>query len=84
MVASSTGVISKAAFITSMTGLKPIKSMPQQEQRRAVAVLNTIFDLFDSDRDGAVDFVELASGITVLCGDAHDSKADAAFSLYGA
>ena len=50
---------------------------------RIVFVLAHLFDVFDTDRSGQVDFVELTSGLSVLCGgDAH-SKIRAAFELYG-
>ena len=41
-----------------------------------------MFDLFDMDGNGVVDFSELASGLSVLCGGSRDDKAKAAFSLF--
>ena len=36
----------------------------------------------DQDGNNAVDFSELASGLSVLCGGSRDEKAEAAFALY--
>lgn len=49
---------------------------------RANAVLGRLFDVFDTDHNGAVDFVELSAGLAVLCrGSLHDQTATV-FSLY--
>ena len=45
-------------------------------------VLARLFDVFDQDGNDAVDFSELASGLSVLCGGSRDEKAEAAFALY--
>ena len=45
-------------------------------------VLAALFDLFDTDGNGVVDFAELGSGLSVLCGGNRDSKVQAAFDLY--
>ena len=36
----------------------------------------------DADGSGGVDFAELATGLSILCGGTSDQKAEAAFSLY--
>ena len=45
-------------------------------------MLERLYDVFDSDGNGVVDFSELASGLSVLCGGERDAKAEAAFALY--
>jgi len=45
-------------------------------------VVNRLFDMFDSDGNGIVDFRELSSGLSVLCSGTRDEKVRAAFSLY--
>jgi Ca2+-binding EF-hand superfamily protein len=47
-------------------------------------VLAALFALFDTDGNGVVDFAELGSGLSVLCGGNRDSKVQAAFDLYDA
>ena len=42
----------------------------------------TIYLLFDTDGNGYVDFNELASGLSVLCGGTSHDKVRAAFDLY--
>jgi len=45
-------------------------------------LIHRLFHIFDIDSSGAVDFSELASGLSVLCGGSRDDKAEAAFALY--
>jgi len=44
--------------------------------------LQQLFELFDADGNGVVDFAELASGLSVLCGGSRVDKVEAAFALY--
>ena len=53
-----------------------------EDPQRFDVVLGRLFDIFDSDGNGVVDFSELASGLSVLCGGSRDEKARAAFSLF--
>jgi Ca2+-binding EF-hand superfamily protein len=41
-----------------------------------------LFDIFDTDGNGVVDFTELSSGLSVLCGGDRDDKVMAAFALF--
>ena len=41
-----------------------------------------LYDVFDTNGDGMVDFTELACGLSVLCDGSRDDKARAAFALY--
>ena len=78
-VTDSDGLISAAAYLQCFRSLSTSQaSSPTQ----LTAVLTRIFNLFDKDRDGAVDFMELCSGLSVLCGGSRDDKATAAFALY--
>ncbi len=52
------------------------------DPERLQTILDRMFDLFDMDGNGVVDFSELASGLSVLCGGSRDDKAKAAFSLF--
>eukprot|EP00948_MAST-09A_sp_MAST-9A-sp1_P003581 g3581.t1 len=45
-------------------------------------VFQQVFDLFDVDGNGFVDFAELCAGLSVLCGGSDSDKVEAAFSLY--
>ena len=47
-------------------------------------LINRVFDAFDVDEDGVVDSVELATGLTLLCGASESDRVDAAFALYDA
>ena len=52
------------------------------ERDELVALLGDLLSLFDADGNGVVDFTELSSGLSVLCGGDLDKKAQAAFALY--
>ena len=45
-------------------------------------VVSSLYGLFDSDGNGVVDFMELSSGLTVLCGGDCDSKIEAALAVF--
>merc|ERR1740133_724130 len=45
-------------------------------------VLGKMYELFDTNEDGVVDFTELGTGLTPLVGGSKDEKAKAAFDLY--
>ena len=49
---------------------------------RLRVVLAQLFDVFDVDQSGYIDFVELASAVSVLCGGSPEEKVAAAFGLY--
>ena len=44
--------------------------------------LRGLYDLFDQNHDGCVDYTELTSGLTMLCSGSFDRKVAAAFALY--
>lgn len=54
---------------------------PAQE-RELDELLDSLYHVFDTDRNGYVDFPELAAGLSVLCGGSNDAKAAAAFRLF--
>ena len=45
-------------------------------------LVGSLYGLFDTDGNGVVDFTELASGLSVLCGGTSETKIRAAFALY--
>ncbi|RHY19783.1 hypothetical protein DYB25_011948, partial [Aphanomyces astaci] len=51
-------------------------------KQEAAVVIRRLFCVFDSDQNNAVDFGELASGLSVLSGSSMDDKVSAAFRLY--
>lgn len=44
--------------------------------RVSARLLDSLFDLFDTDDDGVVDMPELAAGLSVLCGGKRDDKVE--------
>ena len=78
-----TGVLSQEVFVQCCRKLKPITA--QRDARRSVQyewATAKLFDLFDADKNGVVDFSELASGLSVLCGGSRDAKVRAVFDLF--
>ena len=45
-------------------------------------MIEALFRVFDQDQSGYVDYVELASGMSFLCGGSHEEKIKATCSLY--
>ena len=58
------------------------KAKETGELDRLKNILVKIFELFDTDMTGRVDFAELSSGISVLCGGSSDDKVRSAFALF--
>lgn len=48
------------------------------------SMLQRLFEAFDSNGDGTVDFAELCGGLSILCMGAADVKVESAFLLFGA
>ena len=77
------GYISQEAFeecFEELVGAGPGLSSADEDKVRLV--LGRLYDIFDTDGNGVVDFTELSTGLTVLCGGQRDEKARAAFNLY--
>ena len=78
------GLLSRAAFNRVFSELVPEPADNQagsRDLRRAV--LSGLFDLFDADGNGLLDFTELVAGVSMLCGGDRDDKIRAAFTLFG-
>eukprot|EP00933_Yihiella_yeosuensis_P027758 TRINITY_DN21628_c0_g1_i2.p1 TRINITY_DN21628_c0_g1~~TRINITY_DN21628_c0_g1_i2.p1 ORF type:complete len:331 (+),score=30.77 TRINITY_DN21628_c0_g1_i2:102-1094(+) len=45
-------------------------------------VRSSVFDLFDGDRNGVVDLMEIISGVSLMCSGSHDEKLAAVFSAF--
>jgi Ca2+-binding EF-hand superfamily protein len=54
----------------------------QEEGDNAHILIDTLYDAFDANGDGSVDFSELAAGLSILCGGTSGMKTSAAFALY--
>ena len=82
--ATDQGYITKdgfyGAFATLVRGR--IEGLGEQDRRRVLFVVECLFRSLDFNGDGLLDFAELASGISVLCGGSRDDKVQAAFSLF--
>lgn len=58
------------------------EAMTKKQRRFLGDCMHVLFETFDTDNNGTVDFVELASGLSILCNDSSMEKSAAAFSLY--
>ena len=54
-----------------------------EDAERHRLILSRLFDVFDVNGDGTVDFTELSTGLSVLCGGSKGDKIRAACALYG-
>ena len=83
IAADEEGLLSRASFTDCFKNIiHSTRELNNQEEAASFSVIDRLFDLFDSDGNGVVDFSELASGLSVLCGGSRDEKARAAFSLF--
>ena len=57
-------------------------ALSDEEQGMRCMVLSGLCNLFDEDGNNTVDLMEVVSGLTILCGDSQDEKAEATFRLY--
>ena len=81
--ANSEGYIDKQGFFTAFKRLIKARGHIQEEDKdRTRLILHRLFDIFDADNNGVVDFAEVASGLSILCGGQARMKAKAAFRLY--
>lgn len=83
-VAETDGTVSREGFevaiehLLSRTGAT---SAPEVAQARTL--FTRMFDLFPCEKTGYADFVELSTGLSVLCGGTQDDIMEASFRLYG-
>ena len=80
--ADDRNLIDRAAF-NRCFNLFLVDEHDHEDAERHRLVLSHLFDLFDADHDGYVDFTELLSGLSVYCGGSREEQYRAAFSLYG-
>ncbi|DAZ96202.1 TPA: hypothetical protein N0F65_012392 [Lagenidium giganteum] len=82
--ADENGLLMREAFDRCFLDIIEAVSHPRTdvEKLRAKVVADRLFDVFDRDGNGKIDFSELASGLSVLCKGARDAKVKAAFQLY--
>jgi Ca2+-binding EF-hand superfamily protein len=70
--ADGKGLLSRTAFNVSFNEIfardSTIHKRTPEQKQFIKDVVNGLFDLFDADGSGYVDFGELASGLSVLCG----------------
>jgi Ca2+-binding EF-hand superfamily protein len=83
VAADDEGLLDAEAFATCFRSIIARNGgQSEADNERTSQILTRLFDVFDIDGSGAVDFSELASGLSVLCGGSRDQKAEAAFALY--
>uniref|UniRef100_A0AAV1THU3 EF-hand domain-containing protein n=1 Tax=Peronospora matthiolae TaxID=2874970 RepID=A0AAV1THU3_9STRA len=82
------GLLSRDAFSRSFRKVfdgrssQTERESEPEKQEELQEIVNSLFSLFDHSKNGAVDFGEVASGLSVLCGGTNDQKVEAAFSLF--
>ncbi|GMH57775.1 hypothetical protein TrST_g2361 [Triparma strigata] len=83
-LANEEGYLTKEAFFRCFAQLirARIHLLGEQERSRILFVVESLFQALDFNGDELIDFAELASGISVLCGGERDDKVMAAFSLF--
>eukprot|EP00505_MAST-04D_sp_SCG-Rhode-Island_P001937 Stramenopile-MAST_4_protein_1937 len=85
LAAKKDGALDRNAFVGCFKSLLDQIGGHENEEEDSArwdVVMTRLFDLFDNDGNGAVDFSELVCGLTVLSGGSGDDKARAAFSQF--
>ena len=80
-VTDDSGMVHREAFNSVFLNLN--KNMSQDDEDRLRLCMDRLFDAMDNDNSNTLDFVELSTGISTLCGGTRDTKAAAAFALGG-
>ena len=81
--ANEDGLLDRQTFTKCVSQLiLATDTLGQREEALSLSLIDGIFDIFDTDGNGVVDFQELACGLSVLCDGSRDDKAKAAFSLF--
>ena len=79
---SEEGIIGFETFVECFDNIVDVASLSPKGVARLKSTTSQLFTIFDVDRNGVIDFAELGSGLSVLCGGSRDEKARAAFALY--
>jgi len=79
--ADDMGLLSPSSFGEAFITILDSLSLSEHDRSRAELVLSRLFTVFDKDSNGVVDFSELISGLSVLCGGSHDDKIRQAFDV---
>lgn len=75
------GTLTREAFTECFRSLTQ-RGEERNTDTRLEGIIDRLFDAFDADGNGVVDFCELSSGISILCGGSREEKIRAAFALY--
>ena len=73
--AEADGTISVHSFTICCSELLRSAGHNNEDMQQAGNMLRGLFDAFDSNGDGVVDFTDLATGLSVLCGGSREEKA---------
>jgi Ca2+-binding EF-hand superfamily protein len=77
------GWISLRSFTKVMSDMaRHGRQLTPEQDAQLNRTLARLYESFDTDRSGSVDFQELAAGLSVLGGGSRDARAEAAFRLF--
>jgi len=65
-VTDSKGYVSRSSFEAVFHSLVPLSELSSEDRERFHQVLTRLFNTFDQDKNGVLDFVELSSGMLTL------------------
>jgi Ca2+-binding EF-hand superfamily protein len=76
------GFVSRSSFEAVCHSLAPLSELSAQDRERLHVVHQKLFTTIDADGNGLLDYVELSSALSVLCGGSMKERANMSFSLY--
>ena len=72
------GMLTRDTFRACASRLPPAAGVSDAQREQLV---DALFDVFDTSGDEVVDYSEVSSALTLLCGGSREEKLEAAYSL---
>jgi Ca2+-binding EF-hand superfamily protein len=82
LAADDAGQLHRAAFEDCFEEFIEPSQLSLEDLEKSSLIINRIFDIFDANGNGVVDYAELTSGLSILCGGSSKDRVRSAFLLY--
>jgi Ca2+-binding EF-hand superfamily protein len=79
---NASGELDREGFTAAISSLVDLDDMADTARAQLISGLERLFDVFDEDASGTVDFAEFAAGFSILCSGSKSDKLVLAFRLF--